>query len=82
MKLLKKKKNIICYKFHNNPQNFFSEKLCDNIIKSFDFNLDDSDATKMSKKRFINKKLGNIKIENELNNSFKQENRAKNLSFI
>ena len=82
IKLLKKKKNSICYKFQNNPQNFFSEKLCDNIIKSFDFNLDDSDATKMSKKRFINKKLGNIKIENELNNSFNQENGLKNLSFI
>ena len=86
IKLLKKKKKNMCHKFQNNPQNFFSEKLCDNIIKSFDFNLDDSDATKMNKKRFIKKKLGNIKVENDLenklNNSFNGSNSEKSLSFI
>ena len=86
IKLLKKKKKIMCHRFQDNPQNFFSEKLCDNLLKSFDFNLDDSDATKMNKKGFIKKKLGYAKIEseleNKLNNSFIEENRGNNLSFI
>ena len=85
MKLLKKKKKNMCYKYQNNPQNFFSEKLCDNMIKSFDFNMDDSDIMKINKKGLIKKKLGDIKIENEiedkLSNSFREEKRKKNLSF-
>ena len=85
MKLLKKKKKNMCYKFRDNPQNFFSEKLCDNIIKSYDFNMDDSDIMKINKKGLIKKKLGDIKIENEienkLSNSFREEKRKKNLSF-
>ena len=65
----------MCYKFRNNPQNFFSETLCDNVIKSF--NLDDNDIIKLNKKKFINRELGNLKGENEieniLNNSFNEE---------
>ena len=74
IKLLKKKNNNMCYKFQNNPQNFFSEKLCDNIIKTFNFNIDDSDLLKNNKKQMIRKKLDNYKNEfegeNKLNNSF------------
>jgi len=75
IKLLNKKKKNMCYKFRNNPQNFFSETLCDNVIKSF--NLDDNDIIKLNKKKFINRELGNLKgeneIENKLNNSFNEE---------
>ena len=58
IKLLKKKKKALCVKFQNNPQNFYTVKLNDNIMKSFGF--DDSDILKLN----IEKKL--ISIQNEL----------------
>ena len=86
IKLLKKNKKNLCYKFQNNPQNFFSEKLCDNIINSYQFNLDDSDLLKNNKKQFIKKKLDNFKGDidgkNKLNNSFTEEKKANNLLII
>ena len=74
MKLLKKKKKNLCHKFRDNPQKFFSEQLCENVIKSFKANMDDSEILKIDKNKIINK-LGKIKEdENEgkdkLNNSF------------
>ena len=74
IKLLKKKKKNICHKFRDNPQNFFSEKLKENVIKSLmNNNLDDSELLKINKSRIINK-LGKIKENNDnkdkLNNSF------------
>ena len=58
IKLLKKKKKALCVKFQNNPQNFYTVKLNDNIMKSFGF--DDSDILKLN----FEKKL--ISIQNEL----------------
>jgi len=57
IKLLKKKKKDLCVKFQNNPQNFYTIKLNDNIMKSFGF--DDSDIMKLN----IKKELSNIQKE-------------------
>ena len=86
IKLLKKQKKNLCHKFKENPQNFFSEKLCDNTIKIFAHNYDDSDVIKLNKKRFINNEFdGGVKNEKNIdfdNNSFNGEKRKKNLSII
>ena len=73
--LLNKKKKNLCYKFKNNPQNFFTEKLTEDVIKSFQVTMDDSELLKKNKNRIINK-LGRGKIKSadkdkaKLNNSF------------
>ena len=75
MVLLNKKKKNLCYKFKNNPQNFFTEKLTEDVIKSFQVTMDDSELLKKNKNRIINK-LGRGKIKSadkdkaKLNNSF------------
>ena len=75
MILLNKTKQNLCYKFKNNPQNFFTEKLSESDIKYFQRNMDDTELLKLNKNRIINK-LGKGKIKSEdkekhkLNNSF------------
>ena len=75
MILLNKTKQNLCYKFKNNPQNFFTEKLTEDVIKSFQVTMDDSELLKKNKNRIINK-LGRGKIKSadkdkaKLNNSF------------
>jgi hypothetical protein len=76
IKLLKKKNKNICNKFQNNPQNFFSEKLCDNVTKSFEHNKDDNDLVKNNNKNML---ININDIENikkiSRNNSYKEEKR-------
>ena len=74
IKLLKNKKNM-CYKFKNNPQNFFTEKLCDNVIKSFGY--DDNDLIKLNHNS-MKIEMGNKK----LNKSMSEEFNSKKLYII
>ena len=78
IKLLKKKKKALCVKFQNNPQNFYTVKLNNNIMKSFGF--DDSDILKLN----IEKKLSNIQNEltHKMNNSKSGELQIKKLVLI
>jgi hypothetical protein len=71
IKLLKNKKDM-CYKIKNNPENFFTEKLCDNATKPFGY--DDNDLMKQ------NQKLMKIEIGNKkLNKSMSEEFNPKKL---
>ena len=65
IKLLKKKKKFSFYKFKNNTQHFFTDELCNNIIKSFDF--DDNNLLRLNKKSFSR---NNSDMKKKLNNSF------------
>ena len=78
IKLLKKKKKALCVKFQNNPQNFYTVKLNDNIMKSFGF--DDSDILKLN----IEKKLSSIQNElsHKMNKSQSGELQIKKLVLI
>ena len=71
IKLLKKKNKNVCHKFQNNPQNFYSEKLCDNVIKSFDDNKDNNDLDKNNKNMSVNDTGSSKKVSR--NNSEKDE---------
>lgn len=69
IKLLKNKKNM-CYKFQNNPQNFFTEKLCDNVIKSFGY--DDSDCIKLNK-NLLKFETGSKKLSKSMSEEFNKK---------
>jgi hypothetical protein len=70
IKLLKNKKEI-CHKFQNNPQNFFTEKLCDNVIKSFGY--DDYDLMKLNQ-NLVKIEIGNKKLNKSMSEEFKKKN--------
>ena len=70
IKLLKNKKDM-CYKFKNNPQNFFTEKLCDNDIKSFGF--DDNDLKKFNK-NCMKIEMGNKKLNKSMSEEYIKKN--------
>ena len=70
IKLLKNKKSM-CYKFQNNPQNFFTEKLCDNVIKSFGY--DDNDLMKLNQ-NLVKIEIGNKKLNKSMSEEFKKKN--------
>lgn len=78
IKLLKKRKKDLCVKFQNNPQNFYTVKLNNNIMKSFGF--DDNDILKLN----FNKDLSNIQNElsRKLNNSQSGELQIKKFNLI
>jgi len=66
IKLLKNKK-AMCYKFQNNPQKFFTEKLCDNVIKSFGY--DDNDLKKLNQ-NLMKIEMGNKKLNKSMSEEF------------
>ena len=82
IKLLNKKKKNMCYKFQKNPQHFFTEELCENVIKSFGF--DDSDLLRLSKKQLIKKKLSRSEsdLKKHLKYSLSEDFRLKKISMI
>ena len=77
-----KKNHKLCYKFIANPQRFFTEDLCDNILKAYDLDINKkikriNSASPSQKLIYNKKKIINKKKKNKIplpNNNNKNDN--------
>ena len=58
-------KKEICEKFIKNPQQFYTEELCDLVLKSFDFENNNDNGESENKEKALNNKNGSSKIKNK-----------------
>ena len=58
-------KKEICEKFIKNPQQFYTEELCDLVLKSFNFENNNDNGEKENKDKALNKRNGSNNIKNK-----------------
>ena len=82
---LKKNEKHLCYKFITNPQRFFTEDLCDNVLKAYDLDINKTikrmNSATPSQKLIYNKKT--VKRNNKINkNKIPLPNKNSNINTI
>ena len=82
---LKKNEKHLCYKFITNPQRFFTEDLCDNVLKAYDLDINKTikrmNSATPSQKLIYNKKT--VKRNNKINkNKIPLPNKNNNINTI
>ncbi len=81
----KKNEKHLCYKFITNPQRFFTEDLCDNVLKAYDLDINKTikrmNSATPSQKLIYNKKT--VKRNNKINkNKIPLPNKNSNINTI
>ena len=66
-------KKEICEKFIKNPQQFYTEELCDLVLKSFDFENSNDNGISENKDKALNNRNGSSNIKKKKDYIFDKE---------